>query len=323
MPRRPSDLDDHPSGGDTPPHRTPPHRDTAPDGDAHTAGVSRRGANDPGLDDLSAPRGADDPPEDWPADLARPVGEESLVGGYIGRTTRATLADGRTVVVKRCPYPALQEADGLRALGVAGAPVPAVFGVGGHILVLEYVAGDPDWSRLGRAVARLHRHTTARFGWPIVNYHGRFPQDNTWSDSWPDFYVQRRVAPQLARADLPADLRARIETACAGPLPALLRPDPPASLTHGDLWPGNMIDGRWLVDPAVSYADRELDLAYLSLSNDLPPEFMIAYRDEYPVEPDFEERRPALLLHKYLVNVRHFGDRALPRLWTLLEHYGW
>ncbi len=260
---------------------------------------------------------------DWPTDLPRPAREVPIDGGYIGRTSRAELADGRNVVVKRCPYPAAQEADGLRALGSAGVPVPAVLGVGLRTLVLEHVAGDPDWAGLGRAVARMHRHTAVRFGWATVNFHGRFPQDNTWSDSWPTFYVQRRVAPQLARADLPGDLRVRIEAACAGPLPALLRPDPPASLTHGDLWPGNMIDGRWLVDPAVGYADRELDLAYLSLSGDLPAEFMAAYRDEYPIEPDFEERRPALLLHKHLVNVRHFGERALPRLRALLEHYGW
>ena len=260
---------------------------------------------------------------DWPFDVPRPVREEPMDGGYIGRTTRATLADGRVVVVKRCPYPAAQEADGLRALRSAGAPVPAVLGVGAHTLVLEHVSGASDWPGLGRAVARLHRNTASRFGWPTPNYHGRFPQDNTWSDSWPDFYVRRRVQPQLIRADLSTELRTRIETACAGPLPALLRPDPPASLTHGDLWPGNMIDGRWLVDPAVSYADRELDLAYLSLSADLPPEFMTAYRQEYPIEPDFEERRPALLLHKHLVNVRHFGERAIPRLWALLEHYGW
>lgn len=287
------------------------------------SGDARRGGTSTELDDQPQLPGAANPAADWPADLARPVSEEPLGGGYIGRTTRATLADGRTAVVKRCPYPAQQEADGLRALGAAGAPVPAVLGVGAHTLVLEYVAGEPDWPRLGRAVARLHRHTADRFGWPIENYHGRFPQDNTWSGSWPDFYVQRRVAPQLHRAELPADLRARIEAACAGPLPALLRPDPPASLTHGDLWPGNMIDGRWLVDPAVSYADRELDLAYLSLSNEVPPEFTAAYRAEYPPDPGFEERRPALLLHKHLVNVRHFGERALPRLWTLLEHYGW
>lgn len=260
---------------------------------------------------------------DWPADLAPPVREQPLDGGYIGRTTRATLADGRIVVVKRCPYPAMQEADGLRALATAGVPVPTILGLGARTLVLEYLSGRPDWSMLGRAVGRLHRFTSDRFGWPIDNYAGRFRQDNTWTADWPTFYTERRVLYHLSQADVPDELRVRIRRACAGPLPELLRPNPPASLTHGDLWSGNMIDGRWLVDPAVGHADRELDLAYLSLSGDLPPEFMNAYRDEYPIEPDFEERRPALLLHKHLVNVRHFGDRILPRLAATLDHYGW
>lgn len=226
-------------------------------------------------------------------------------------------------MVKRCPYPAAQEADGLRALDDAGVPVPKVLGVGARCLVLEYLTGDPDWPALGRAVAIMHRRTGDGFGWPFDNYAGRFPQDNTWTPDWPSFYVKHRVLSQLALAAVPDRLRVRIERACAGPLQDLLRPDPPASLTHGDLWPGNMIDGRWLVDPAVSYADRELDLAYLSLSDDVPTEFMNAYRDEYPVDPGFEERRPALQLHKHLVNVRHFGDRILPRLAGTLDHYGW
>ena len=47
------------------------------------------------------------------------------------------------------------------------------------------------------------------------------------------------------------------------------------------------------------------------------------YLTEYPADPGFAGRRPALLLHKYLVNVRHFGDRVLPRLAAMLDGYGW
>jgi RIO-like serine/threonine protein kinase len=54
------------------------------------------------------------------------------------------LADGREVVVKRCPYAVEVEADGLAALDAAGAPVPAVLGVAGHVLALERVDGPPD-----------------------------------------------------------------------------------------------------------------------------------------------------------------------------------
>ena len=260
----------------------------------------------------------------WPPGLAPLVSTEPLKGGFICGTVRGRLADGREVVVKRCPYPAEVEADGLRALGAAGVPVPAVLGVGSQVLVLERVGGPPDWAALGRAIAGLHRTTGDRFGWHRDNFQGITVQPNGWYEDWPSFYVERRVRPHLADARVPGPLRRRIERACEGPLPALLRPRPPASLTHGDLWMGNVIEGRWLVDPAVSFADRELELAYMQLSDSLPAEFWDAYMAEWPSDPGYERRRPALQLHKFLNNIRHFGpDRYVPRIQAVLDTYGW
>jgi hypothetical protein len=65
---------------------------------------------------------------DWPLGLPRLASSQPLKGGFICSTTMGFLADGREVVVKRCPYPAEVEADGLAALAGAGAPVPAVLG---------------------------------------------------------------------------------------------------------------------------------------------------------------------------------------------------
>ena len=65
---------------------------------------------------------------DWPPGLPPLASTQPLKGGFICRTTMGLLADGREVVVKRCPYPAEMEADGLAALGAASAPVPAVLG---------------------------------------------------------------------------------------------------------------------------------------------------------------------------------------------------
>jgi fructosamine-3-kinase len=261
---------------------------------------------------------------DWPAGLAPLRSTEPLKGGFICRTVRGRLADGRQVVVKRCPYPADVEADGLAALAAAGAPVPAVLGVAGHVLVLEHVGGPPDWAGLGRAIARLHRSTGDRFGWHRDNVQGLTVQPNGWSDDWPSFYVERRVRPHLADPRVPVPLGRRIERACDGPLPALLRPRPPASLTHGDLWAGNVIEGRWLVDPAVSYADRELELAYMQFSDSLPAELWEAYVAVWPPDPGYARRRPALQLHKLLNNLRHFGaGRYVPRIEAVLDTYGW
>jgi Fructosamine kinase len=133
-------------------------------------------------------------------------------------------------------------------------------------------------------------------------------QPNGWRDDWPSFYVERRVRVHLADPKVPKPLRQRIDRACDGSLPAPLRPRPPASLTHGDLWAANLVQGRWLVDPAVSFADRELELVYMQLSNSLSAELLDAYLAAWPPDPSYEQRRPALQLHTFLNNnIRHFG----------------
>jgi fructosamine-3-kinase len=248
----------------------------------------------------------------WPAHLPPLTGAAPLPGGLVCTVLGGTLADG----------PAEVEADGLAALAGAGAPVPSVLAAAGDLLVLERVAGSPDWAGLGRAVARLHRTTSPWFGWHRDNSGGRITQHNGWRDRWNDFFVANRVRVHLADPAVPDALRRRLERACAGPLPALLPEHPPASLTHGDLWSGNVVGGRWLVDPAVAYVDRELELAFMDMA-DLPAEFHDAYREEWPPDAGYPQRRPALQLHKLLVNLRHFGERYVPRIEAVLDGYGW
>jgi fructosamine-3-kinase len=268
-----------------------------------------------------------DPDATWPDGLARSVESVQLKGGLICTTTRERLADGRVVVVKRCPYQAEVEAEGLRALAAAGGPVPSVIATTGQVLVLEYVHGEPAWAELGRALAAVHgaaaqRVGPPRFGWHRNNPAGLFDQQNTWSEHWPSYFVQQRILVHLDDPAVPEAVADRLRTACAGPLPDLLPDHPPVSLTHGDLWFGNVVDGRWMVDPAVSYADRELDLAFM-LGGGLPEELFDAYQRVWPFAPGFAERRPALALHKMLVGLRHFGAARVPRIVDVLDHYGW
>jgi fructosamine-3-kinase len=259
---------------------------------------------------------------EWPAELPPSVGSELLKGGLICTTTRERLADGRDVVVKRCPYPAEVEAEGLRVLAEAGAPTPAVLGTAGHVLVLEYVSGRPAWAALGGAMARVHATTNDRFGWHRDNPAGLFNQQNAWSTDWPTFFIERRILAHLDDPQVPPELADRLRAASAGPLLELLPTDSRPSLTHGDLWFGNVIDGHWAIDPAVCFVDRELDLAFMEAGG-LPDEFFAAYQREWPFDPGYPERRTALQLHKILVGLRHFGPVRIPRLEAALDHYGW
>lgn len=132
----------------------------------------------------------------------------------VSRTTRATLGDGRDVVVKRCPYPVGQEARALEALARAGVRVPRVVGFSHDVLVLQHVSGEPDWAGLGRQVAGMHRCTAERFGWAEPTWVGLFSQPNEWMSDWRSFYIQRRVLAHLREAEVPDSIRRRIEAAC-------------------------------------------------------------------------------------------------------------
>lgn len=229
-----------------------------------------------------------------------------LSGGDIARAWRVTLADGRHVVVKETPYDAGFEAEGLRALADAGAPVPSVVAVTHDVLVMDEVSGPPDWEGLGAALAAVHGHHGRAFGWHRDNVIGPLRQANGWCGQSGEFVVERRIRPYLDT--LPAEVAARLATACEGPLPDLLDAHAPApSLVHGDLWSGNVVDGRWLIDPAVHHADRETDLAMLTLFGSPPPAFWSAYEAVAPSADGWQRRRPALQLPPLLVHVRLFG----------------
>lgn len=263
--------------------------------------------------------------EGWPPALPPLIEATPLGGGWVGTTLLGTLAGGRRVVVKRSGFPAAIEADGLAALARAGVPTPEVLAAEGEVLVLEHVRGTPDWAGLGLAIARLHRVTGERYGWHLDNRAGRFLQPNGWSDDWASFFTENRVRTHLDDPALPDDFRRRLARACDGPIQRLLAAPSVPSLTHGDFWAGNTVDGRWVIDPEVSFADRELDLAYMLMSsrNPLPPDFWEAYLAEWPLADGFDDRAPVLRLHHRLLQVRHFGASQLAALDGDLSALGW
>lgn len=256
-----------------------------------------------------------------PGGLPRPVEATAMTGGDIAAVWRARLADGRAVVIKATRYDARLEAEGLESLARAGGPTPKVLAVDEHVLVLEQVAGPADLPALGRELAGVHRDVAEDFGWGHDNVIGPLPQRNPATASWPAFYAEHRLAPYLD--DLPAEVAARLGAAIDGPLTDLLDHDTPASLVHGDLWNGNIVAGRWLIDPAVSRSDRELDLAMLDLFGGVPAALQRGYDEVWPLDDGWQLRRPALQLYHLLVHLRLFGAGYLRSIVNRLDALGW
>ncbi len=229
----------------------------------------------------------------------------------------------------------LAEADGLRALAATNAVrTPGVIAEGcsadAAYLVLEALALAPldraAGARLGAALADMHRVTGEHQGWPRDNYIGATPQTNTPHPSWPHFFGDRRLRPQLALARENGMDKALVAQGMAvierlGGL--FIDYNPPPSLLHGDLWSGNagMVPGEVPVvfDPACYRGDRECDIAMAELFGGFPTSFFAAYRTAWPLDRDYERRKPLYNLYHVLNHFNLFGGAYLGQAQRMIQ----
>lgn len=216
------------------------------------------------------------------------------------------------------------EAGGLTALrDLGGARVPDVVHVSPRLLVTEALRprgeGERFWEQLGRMVAALHTSTVSgRFGWHRDGWHGpgRMRQDNSWESDGHVFYARHRILrwlpePLVAAEFDRADRRA-VERLCTA-LPELIPPHP-ASLTHGDLWTGNILaDGSGqpaLIDPAVSCAWPEIDLAMLWVQRQPPgaDRFFAVYEELAAPFPGWRDQAQLLRIWDLFSVIAHGSD---------------
>lgn len=214
------------------------------------------------------------------------------------------------------------EADGLAALRAAGMRAPEPFSHGsaaGHAYhLLEYLdlTGRQDFAALGRMLAAAHRKAGPRFGWHRDNYIGATPQRNGWSDDWSEFWMEHRIRPQVELAR-----RKGFSLPCPS-LRVLEGHRPKASLLHGDLWGGNAgftAEGPVVFDPAVYYGDREADLAMTELFGGFPREFYEAYGEAWPLDAEYERRKPLYNLYHLLNHLNLFGAGYLAQVEATLQ----
>ena len=230
------------------------------------------------------------------------------------------------------------EARGLDALREAAAEdgllaVPEVLDArdaDGHAagwLALEFLPPSPAAPdhdrRLGRGLALLHGKDAPSFGWPETNRIGPLPQPNPTAPSWPDFWADARLTPQIGatrdEGGLDAGDVALLERVVDA-VPTALAPmaEVAPQLVHGDLWSGNVHpgpDGRpVLVDPAAYNGHGEVDLAMARLFGGFGGGFFAAYREVLPAPDGFDAVRcPLYQLYWLLVHVRLFGRSYLGR----------
>lgn len=254
---------------------------------------------------------------------AEPVSLRPLSGGCVAEVYRVAMPDGADLVAKldRGADPKLdREGFMLRRLEGAGVPVPRVIACERDALVMTHVENDGHSSAegeaaLGELVAALHEHGGERYGLERDTLIGPLEQPNAWDDDWRRFFAERRILPMADAAErrgaLPAGTRGRLARLCERLDRLIPEPNPP-SLVQGDLWSGNVLwrGGRpaALIDPAVYYADAEVELAFIDLMGGVGPAFWDAYAARRPIEPGFRAvRRDLYTLYPLLVHAVLFG----------------
>lgn len=261
-------------------------------------------------------------------------------GGCINNALKLTTSEGDYFLKWQTAIPEdmfQKEAEGLKLLAKGGAiKIPGVYAYskidGRHYLLMEHIeSASPSktyWEDLGISLAEMHRGNTAEhYGLDHDNYIGKLPQHNRNHESWVDFFITYRlefqlnlaIKNQMVSADFIHRYRKFYEL-----LPELLPVDQPA-LLHGDMWSGNVMVAEQgeacLIDPAVYYGHREIELAFTQMFGGFGEDFYRAYHATYPLDHGYQDRVDIYNIYPHMVHVNLFGTSYLNGVEQVLSRY--
>jgi fructosamine-3-kinase len=224
--------------------------------------------------------------------------------------------------------------------GIIEVPAPAPDRTG-WLLLFEALPertsdrSDEDFRAIGRALAMLHEVHQPQFGLAEFDgFFGPFPQDNqpVPTNSWPDFYAERRIRPLLKIAvdsgNLPVELTEGVERVIDD-LPYLCGPKTQPSLLHGDAQQNNFLatpDGAVVIDACPYFGHPEIDLALVDYFAPVPPDLFDGYGEIRPIDHGFTGRRELWRIFVYLAMIavdgqNPFGRQHLGRLADAIDRY--
>ena len=266
------------------------------------------------------------------------AGRASLSGGCVGEVYRVDLGDGRSVVAKQGRPGSGLETEGWMLdylAGNSGLPVPQVFHADDTLLLMSFMENDGALDggaqeHAAELLADLHGVTATRFGLGRDTLIGGLVQPNEQTESWRVFFRDQRLLYMGGEARhvgrLPEELFKRLELFAGKIENWIAEPEHP-SLIHGDIWEGNVLpdQGRiaGFVDPAIYYADPEIELAFSTMFATFGEPFFRRYGEIRPIAPGFfEERRDIYNLYPLLVHVRLFGSGYVSGVEHTLARFG-
>ena len=273
----------------------------------------------------------------------------SIGGGSINQTFRVETSREnffcKTNSAKTFPGLFEKEKNGLLFLQNCNAiRVPEVVWCGEHegmqVLILEWIEQGlrtgSFWKKFGEQLAMLHRWPSDRdgqtaagtaFGFHEDNYMGALPQINKWTNDWIEFFIHCRLQPQLELAEKNGLVKKNDVDqfhSLYEKLEEIFSPEPPSAL-HGDLWSGNYLCSDLsepvLIDPAVYFGHRCMDLGMTKLFGGFDKQFHESYDHYFPLPKNFEQQADVCNLYPLLIHLNLFGSGYLNSIRTILKAF--
>ena len=264
--------------------------------------------------------------------------KSALSGGCVGDVYKLELANSQILVAKVGGLGSGLEIEGmmLNYLGKhSKIPVPRVVYVDEKLLLMTWIpsTGSLDKKTQIHAadlVSSLHNITSEQYGFASDTVIGGLHQDNSKNESWLEFFAQNRLYAMAVQGinsgRLPKTVMVRLEKLIERLKNWIDEPNQP-SLIHGDMWSGNVLSegGRvtGFIDPAIYFADPEIELAFTTLFSTFGDYFFSRYNEHRNIKPGFfEERKDIYNLYPLLVHVQLFGGTYVGSVENTLRKFG-
>lgn len=187
-----------------------------------------------------------------------------------------------------------------------------------HEQLGHHQAAEPA---IAQQIAQLHNIKAEKFGFEYDTIIGSLLQPNRFNKNWIDFFRDERLIPFAdscyEQKLVTTEFRLKIDKLSLR-LDELLTNNHPPTLIHGDLWLGNILTDdktlKALIDPALYYANPEIELAYVTMHNSLGNDFFNEYQNHHKIDDGFFELRKDIYnIYPNLVHILLCGtEYAIP-----------
>lgn len=189
---------------------------------------------------------------------------------------------------------------------------------------------------LAQKLAKLHTtpapipegHNKPMFGFPVTTCCGDTAQDNSYKESWADFYAENRLRFILREGEKnqgnDTGFHGLVEATASKVVPRLIGDDHlndgkgiTPVVVHGDLWSGNASVGiigdkkgepeDVIFDSSACYAHSEFELGIMKMFGGFGASFLKEYHELCPKTEPVEEYEDRVKLYELYHHLNHWA----------------